>query len=50
MFKYDNNTLPESISELFVPYTAIHTCNTINKHKLRPKQSNRVHVDMYKKF
>ena len=25
MFKYNNNTLPESISELFVPYTAIHT-------------------------
>ena len=25
MFKYDNNTLPESISELFVPNTAIHT-------------------------
>ena len=27
MFKYNNNTLPESISELFVPYTAIHTYN-----------------------
>ena len=27
MFKYNNNTLPESISELFVPYTAIHWFN-----------------------
>ena len=26
MFKYNNNTLPQLISELFVPYTAIHTC------------------------
>ena len=47
MYKY-NNTLPESISELFVPYTAIHTYNTRNKHNLRPKQSNRVY--MYKNF
>ena len=46
MFKYDN-TLPESISELFVLYTAIHTYNTRNKH-LRPKQSNRVY--MYTNF
>ena len=43
MFKYNNNTLPESISELFVPYTAIHTYNTRNKHNLRPKQSNRAY-------
>ena len=48
MFKYNNNTLPESISELFVPYTAIHTYNTRNKHNLRPKQSNRAY--MYKNF
>ena len=27
MFKYDNSTLPDSISELFVPNTAIHTYN-----------------------
>ena len=47
MFKHDN-TMPESISELFVPYTAIHTYNTGNKHNLRPKQSNRVY--MYKNF
>ena len=46
MFKYDNNTLHESISELFVPNTAIHIYNTRNKHNLRPKQSNRVY--MYK--
>ena len=39
MYKYNNNTLPESISKLFVPYTAIHTYNTRNKHNLRPKQS-----------
>ena len=44
MFKYKNNTLPESISELFVPYTAIHTY-TRNKHNLRPKQSNRVYMN-----
>ena len=48
MFKYNNNTLPESISELFVPYTAIHTYNTRNKHNLRPKQSNRAY--MYKNY
>ena len=48
MFKYDNNTLPESISELFVPNTAIHIYNIRNKHDLRPKQSNRVY--MYKNF
>ena len=48
MFKYNNNTLPESISELFVPYTAIHIYNTRNKHNLRPKQSNRAY--MYKNF
>ena len=42
MFKYDNNTLPESISELFIPNTAIHTYNTRYKCNLRPKQSNRV--------
>ena len=48
MFKYNNNTLPESISELFVPYTAIHTYNTRNKHNIRPKQSNRAY--MYKNF
>ena len=48
MFKYNNNTLPESISELFVPYTAIHTYNTRNKHNVRPKQSNRAY--MYKNF
>ena len=46
MFKYNNNTLPESISELFVPYTAIHTYNTRNKHNLRPKQSNRAYIRM----
>ena len=40
MFKYNNNTLPESISEPFVPYIAIHTYNTRNKHNLRPKQGN----------
>ena len=43
MFKYDNNTLPELISQLFVPNTAIHTYSTRNKHNLRPKQSNRVY-------
>ena len=48
MFKYDNNILPELISELFVPNTAIRTYNTGNKHNLRPKQSNRVY--MYKIF
>ena len=48
MFKYNNNTLHESISELFVPYTAIHTYNTRNKHNLRPKQSNRAY--MYTNF
>ena len=46
MFKYNNNTLPKSISELFVPNTATHTYNTRNKHNLTPKQSNRVY--MYK--
>ena len=49
MFKY-NNTLPESISEPFVPYTAIHTYNTRNKHNLRPKQSNKAYTCMYKNF
>ena len=44
MFKYDNNNLPESISELFVPNTAIHTYNARNKHNLRPKQSNSIYV------
>ena len=48
MFKYNNNTLPESISGLFVPYTVIHTYNTRNKHNLRPKQTNRAY--MYKNF
>ena len=49
MFKYSNNTLPKSISELFVPYTAIHTYyNARNKHNLRPKRSNRAY--MYKNF
>ena len=48
MFKNNNNTLLESISELFVPYTAIHTYNTRNKHSLRPKQSNKAY--MYKNF
>ena len=51
MFKYDNNALPESISELFVPNTAIHTYHTRNKHNLRPTQSNRVcSLYMYKIF
>ena len=36
----DNNTLPESISELFVPNTAIHTYNTRNKHNLDPEQQS----------
>ena len=49
MFKYDNNTLPESMSELFVPNTAINTYNNRNKHNLRPKQSHRVYY-MYKNF
>ena len=49
MFKYDNNTLPKSISKLFVPNTAIHTYNTRNKHNLRPKQSKWVYI-MYKKY
>ena len=44
MFKYDNNTLPELISELFVPNTVIRTYNTRNKHNLRLKQSNRVYM------
>ena len=48
MFKYDNNTLLQSISELFVPNTVIHTYNTRNKHNLKPKQSNRVY--MYRNF
>ena len=48
MFKYDNNTLPELISELFVPNTVIRTYNTRNKHNLRLKQSNRVY--MYTNF
>ena len=48
MFKYDNNTLPELISELFVPNTVIRTYNTRNIHNLRPKQSNRVYIYVYK--
>ena len=48
MFKYDNNTLPELISELFVPNTVIRTYSTRNKHNLRLKQSNRVY--MYTNF
>ena len=48
MFKYNNNTLPKTISDLYVPYTAIHTYNRRNKHNLRPKQSNRAY--MYKNF
>ena len=48
MFKYDDNTLPKSISELFLPNTGIHNYNTRNKHNLRPNQSNRVY--MYKFF
>ena len=43
MFKYNNNTLSESIFELFVPFTAIHTYNTRNKHNLRPKQGHRAY-------
>ena len=50
MFKYDNNTLPELISELFVPNTVIRTYNTRNIHNLRPKQSNRVYIYMYTNF
>ena len=48
MFKYNNNTLPEPKSELFVPYTAIHTYNIRNKQSLRLKQSNK--TCMYKNF
>ena len=48
MFKYDNNTLPELISELFVPNTVIRTYNTRNIHNLRHKQSNRVYIYVYK--
>ena len=40
MFKYDNNTLPELISELFVPNTVIRTYNTRNKHKTQAKQQS----------
>ena len=47
MFKHDN-TMPNSISELFVPSTAIHTYNARNKHNLKSKQSNRVY--MYRNF
>ena len=47
MFNYGNDTLPESIFKLFVPNTAIHIYHTINKHNLRPKQSNRVYICIY---
>ena len=49
MFKYDN-TLLESISELFILNTAIHAYNIRNKHNLRPKQSNITTEYIYKNF
>ena len=45
MFTYDNNTLPEKISELFVPNTAIHTYNTRNKHNFKTQtEQQRIYV------
>ena len=41
MFKYANNTLPWTISELFISNTVYHSYNRRNKQNLRPKVSKR---------